>query len=86
MGDTQVYETRSGDSVSEYTMVVKNVEPTDGRLKVTGRARYAAEFPVSSVVHAVLVQSTIGAGTIIGFDVDAAHAMPALFTSTSILP
>ena len=54
----------------------QGIDRVDGRLKVTGRARYAAEFPVSDVVHAVLVQSTVGAGTITGFDIDAARAMP----------
>ena len=46
------------------------IDRVDGRLKVTGRARYAAEFTVPDVVHAVLVQSTIGAGAITGFDLD----------------
>ena len=54
----------------------QGIDRVDGRLKVAGRAHYAAEFAVPDVVHAVLVQSTIGAGTIIGFDLDAAHAMP----------
>ena len=40
------------------------IDRVDGRLKVTGRAKYAAEFAVPGVVHAVLVQSTIGAGAI----------------------
>ena len=52
------------------------IDRVDGRLKVTGRAKYAAEFAVPGVVHAVLVQSTIGAGAITGFDIDAAQAMP----------
>jgi xanthine dehydrogenase YagR molybdenum-binding subunit len=54
----------------------QGIDRVDGRLKVAGRAHYAAEFAVPDVVHAVLVQSTIGAGTITGFDLDAAHAMP----------
>ncbi|MEJ0018522.1 MAG: xanthine dehydrogenase family protein molybdopterin-binding subunit [Acetobacteraceae bacterium] len=54
----------------------QGIDRVDGRLKVTGRARYAAEFAVPDVVHAVLVQSTVGAGTIIGFDSDKARAMP----------
>ena len=48
----------------------KPIDRVDGRLKVTGRAQYAAEFAVPDVVHAVLVQSTIGAGAITGFDLD----------------
>ena len=49
------------------------IDRVDGHLKVTGRAKYAAEFAVPEVVHAVLVQSTIGAGVITGFDTRPAH-------------
>lgn len=52
------------------------IDRVDGRLKVTGRAKYAAEFAVPGVVHAVLVQSTIGAGSITGFDLSEAQSMP----------
>ena len=52
------------------------IDRVDGRLKVTGRAKYAAEFAVPGVVHAVLVQSTIGAGVITSFDIAGAQAMP----------
>jgi xanthine dehydrogenase YagR molybdenum-binding subunit len=48
----------------------------DGRLKITGGARYAAEFQIPNHVHAVLVQSTVAAGTIIGFDLAGAQGMP----------
>ncbi len=48
----------------------------DGRLKVTGGARYAAEFEVPDCLQAVLVQSTIPAGTITGFDTAQAERMP----------
>lgn len=54
----------------------QGIDRLDGRLKVTGRARYAAEFAVPDAVHAVLVQSTIGAGTITGFEIDRARGMP----------
>ena len=52
------------------------IDRRDGRQKVTGSAQYAAEFPVPSVVHAVLVQSTVAAGTIAGFELGAAQGMP----------
>lgn len=52
------------------------IDRTDGRLKVTGRAKYAAEFDVPNVVHAALVQSTIGAGAITAIDFSAAQSMP----------
>jgi xanthine dehydrogenase YagR molybdenum-binding subunit len=54
----------------------QGIDRVDGRLKVTGQARYAAEFAVPGVVHAVLVNSTIGSGAITGFDLAAAQAMP----------
>ena len=42
----------------------RRCDRVDGRLKVTGGARYAAEFPVPDLAHAVLVQSTIASGRI----------------------
>jgi xanthine dehydrogenase YagR molybdenum-binding subunit len=54
----------------------KPLDRVDGRLKVTGTARYAAEFSVPGLVHAVLVQSTIAAGGIAGFDLADAEGMP----------
>ena len=60
--------------------VGKPLDRRDGRLKVTGGARYAAEFPLRDLVHAVLVQSTIAAGTIIAFDTERAQSMPGVLT------
>jgi xanthine dehydrogenase YagR molybdenum-binding subunit len=47
----------------------------DGRLKVTGGAKYAAEFEAQSgpVLHAVIVQSTIAAGRVMAIDTNAAR-------------
>jgi xanthine dehydrogenase YagR molybdenum-binding subunit len=44
----------------------------DGRDKVTGKAKYAAEFPVKEVVYACIVQSTIPKGTLLSIDQAAA--------------
>ena len=52
----------------------------DGRLKVTGRAKYAAEFAIDNIAHAVLVQSTIASGNIAGFDLSAAQQVPGVLT------
>jgi xanthine dehydrogenase YagR molybdenum-binding subunit len=49
------------------------MDRVDGRLKVTGAARYAAEFAVPGITHAVLVQSTIARGRVVGVDVSAAE-------------
>jgi xanthine dehydrogenase YagR molybdenum-binding subunit len=57
-------------------IIGKPMDRIDGNLKVTGAAKYAAEFRVPNAVHAVLVQSTIAAGTIIGFDLAEAQGMP----------
>jgi xanthine dehydrogenase YagR molybdenum-binding subunit len=52
------------------------LDRVDGRLKVTGGARYSAEMPTHGVVHAVLVQSTVGAGRIARLDTRAAERAP----------
>jgi xanthine dehydrogenase YagR molybdenum-binding subunit len=52
------------------------IDRRDGRQKITGAAPYAAEFQIPNIVHAVLVQSTIGAGSIEGFDLQIAQGMP----------
>jgi xanthine dehydrogenase YagR molybdenum-binding subunit len=52
------------------------IDRRDGRQKITGTASYAAEFQIPNVVHAVLVQSTVGAGSIEGFDLQIAQGMP----------
>jgi xanthine dehydrogenase YagR molybdenum-binding subunit len=52
------------------------IDRRDGRQKVMGAAPYAAEFQIPNLVHAVLVQSTIGAGSIEGFDLQIAQGMP----------
>jgi xanthine dehydrogenase YagR molybdenum-binding subunit len=50
----------------------------DGRLKVTGGAKYAAEFDAQSgpVLHAVIVQSTIACGHVTDLDTSAARLVP----------
>ena len=40
----------------------------DGRAKVTGEAKYAAEFNASGLVHASVVTSTIAKGRILRID------------------
>jgi xanthine dehydrogenase YagR molybdenum-binding subunit len=56
--------------------VGQGVDRRDGIAKVTGGATYAAEFQVPGLAHAVLVQSTIAAGSLAGFDLAEAKAMP----------
>jgi len=58
------------------SMIGKPVERVDGRLKVTGGARYAAEFKTANVAHAVLVMSTIANGSIRSIYTKAASSAP----------
>ena len=51
-----------------------------GRLKVTGRASYTADFDVPNVVHAVLTTSTIARGRIVGIDTQQAENLPGVLT------
>jgi xanthine dehydrogenase YagR molybdenum-binding subunit len=44
----------------------------DGRDKVTGRARYAADYDAPGLLHAVLVTSAIPAGRLAAIDINAA--------------
>ena len=48
----------------------------DGCLKVTGQARYAAEFTLPGLAYGSLVQSTISAGRVLAIDTAAAEAVP----------
>ena len=50
----------------------KPIDRVDGRLKVTGAAKYAAEFNQPRMAYAFPVCSTIAKGTIAGFDISAA--------------
>ena len=52
------------------------LDRVDGMAKVTGGARYAAEFGVRDALYAVLVQSTIPRGRITRFDVTDAERAP----------
>jgi xanthine dehydrogenase YagR molybdenum-binding subunit len=48
----------------------------DGRLKVTGSARYSAEVPIANVAHAVMITSTIARGRVTRMDSAVAEEAP----------
>src|ERR1700704_1756121 len=52
------------------------VSRIDGRLKVTGAARYSAEVPLPGLVHAVMVDSRVARGRIRTLDAGAAERAP----------
>jgi xanthine dehydrogenase YagR molybdenum-binding subunit len=52
------------------------MDRVEGRLKVTGGARYSAEMPVANVQHAVIVQSTVANARITSIDTATAEKLP----------
>jgi xanthine dehydrogenase YagR molybdenum-binding subunit len=57
-------------------LIGQPVDRVDGRLKVTGKAPYSAEFPLKNLAYAVAVQSTIASGRIQSIDTHAAETLP----------
>ena len=61
----------------------------EGIAKVTGQARYAAEFPMPDLTHGFVVQSTIAKGRIVAIDATATREMPgfvAVLTHENAVP
>lgn len=56
-------------------VVGKPISRLEGVLKVTGKARYAAEFPAPDLLYAYVVNSTITKGKIEGIDTQKARAV-----------
>lgn len=56
--------------------VGKPRDRVDGPAKVTGAAKYAAEFDASDLLYGVAVPSTISKGRIASIDIEAAGAVP----------
>lgn len=54
----------------------KSVDRVDGRQKVTGQAKYAAEISRKNLAHAFLIQSTITSGKIKSIDSSHAETVP----------
>ncbi|MGZ5120060.1 MAG: xanthine dehydrogenase family protein molybdopterin-binding subunit [Burkholderiales bacterium] len=48
----------------------------DGRTKVTGKAKYAAEYNLEGLVYGFIVSSTIARGRIVGIDAAPATSLP----------
>src|SRR5215831_8278102 len=63
-------------TIAPAALVGPGVDRVDGRLKVTGAARYPSDFSLPDMAHAALVRSTIAAGTIARLDTARAAATP----------
>ena len=62
---------------------VEGLDRVDGRLKVTGAARYAAEYPIPKLTYGVLVTSTIAGGKIQSMDARKAEKAPGVLAVIS---
>jgi xanthine dehydrogenase YagR molybdenum-binding subunit len=63
-------------SVTENLHIGRPTSRIDGPLKVTGRAKYAAEYPAPALLHGYIVGSTIASGRISKLDLDRARLVP----------
>lgn len=63
-------------SANPVSPVGQSFSRVDGRLKVTGAAKYAAEFNLLGLAHAYAVESPISKGKITAVDVSAAERAP----------
>ena len=63
------------ERAATVTHVGRPLDRIDGRAKVTGAARYAADAPVGDVLYAVIVQSTVAGGRMAEIDETATRAV-----------
>lgn len=66
-------------------VIGKPLPRVDGRAKVTGAARYAAEFNQPNQTYAVIVSSTIGLGRITAIDATPSERLPGVLAIISHL-
>ena len=59
-------------------LIGKPVSRVDGKLKVTGAAKYAGDYFEPNIAHAVIFESSIACGTIQSFDLGAARQVAGL--------
>ena len=59
-----------------FSPIGKPVDRVDGKLKVTGQARYAAEFPEDGLLHGSVVSSSIASGRVVSIDASEALKVP----------
>ena len=63
-------------SREKHGLIGAQVSRVDGLLKVTGSAKFAAEFPLDGMVYAALVFSTIAKGHIANLEIHEAETAP----------
>ena len=70
---------------SDKIAAVKGLSRVDGRLKVTGGAKYSAEYNQKGMVYGVLVPATITKGAIKAIDTKATERAPGVLTVITYL-
>ena len=63
-------------TASAHSVIGKPTPRVDGRLKVTGGAKYASDFHFAGLLYAVPVEATIASGRVVKLDTAAAEKMP----------
>jgi xanthine dehydrogenase YagR molybdenum-binding subunit len=66
----------TSSETAELRHVGRPTNRLDGRLKVTGHAKYAAEYASHQVLYGVVVSGTIASGHLQSLDIDRARAVP----------
>jgi xanthine dehydrogenase YagR molybdenum-binding subunit len=67
---------QTSSETAELHHIGRPTSRVDGRLKVTGQAKYAAEYAADQMLYGVVVSSTIASGHLRSLDIDRARAMP----------
>ncbi len=60
----------------EYSVVGKSVERKDGRVKVTGKARYAGDLLAPGMLHGKILRSPLAHAKILNIDTSRAEGLP----------
>ena len=69
----------------EKVGIGSSINRVDGVAKVTGEAKYAAEYPIPDLLYGVVVVSAITRGRIVSIDEEAARAVPGVVDIVSHL-
>ncbi len=73
---TTVSSDRKESGMQEFSVVGKSVERKDGRVKVTGSARYAADLVAPGMLHGKILRSPLAHARILHMDTSRAEALP----------
>ena len=62
--------------MGDYSIVGKSVERTDGRVKVTGKARFAGDLVAPGMLHGKILRSPVAHAKILNIDTSKAERFP----------